>query len=112
MNAKLRTYTNELIPVIGIAEVKVTYNDVSQKLPLWIIQGNGPTLFGRNWLEFIKLDWPVIKSMACDVNHNAILDKYPSLLEVVLAPLKVFKPKSMWMRVLSQSFVKRGLYLT
>ena len=39
----------------------------------------GPTLFGNKWLEFIKLDWPVIKLMACDVNHNAILDKYPSL---------------------------------
>jgi len=79
--------------VIGSAEVKVTFNDVSRKLPLWIIQGNGPTLFGRNWLEFIKLDWPVIKLMACDVNHNAILDKYPSLFGGGVGTLKGVKAK-------------------
>ena len=29
-------------------------------LPLVVIKGKGPSLFGRNWLEQIKLDWPVI----------------------------------------------------
>ena len=29
-------------------------------LPLIIVEGNGPTLFGRNWFNVIKLNWPSI----------------------------------------------------
>uniref|UniRef100_UPI00398E8028 uncharacterized protein n=1 Tax=Pristiophorus japonicus TaxID=55135 RepID=UPI00398E8028 len=50
IHTKLRTYTKELIPVIGSAEVKVSYDGAVHELPLWIVPGDGPTLFGRSWL--------------------------------------------------------------
>ena len=36
---------------------------MSAKLPLVIVKGEGPTLFGRNWLTEIVLDWKGIHCM-------------------------------------------------
>ena len=46
----LKTYTNELLNVVGTLNVRVQFEDQSKKLALVVI-GNGPSLFGRNWLN-------------------------------------------------------------
>lgn len=57
----LKTYSNQLVPVIGSAMVTVTYGGKSQDLPLWIMESNGPTLLGRNWLSMVNMDWDRLK---------------------------------------------------
>uniref|UniRef100_UPI00398F2777 uncharacterized protein n=1 Tax=Pristiophorus japonicus TaxID=55135 RepID=UPI00398F2777 len=54
VTAKLRTYTKELIPVLGKADVQVSHGDKTHGLPLWIIAGDGPTLLIRRWMGKVR----------------------------------------------------------
>ena len=40
----------------------------SIELPLTIVSGSGPTLLGRNWLNSINMDWPMINNIATEVH--------------------------------------------
>ena len=53
----LKTYTDESMTVVGQLNVRVTYGNQEEKLVLVVVGGNGPNLFGRNWLKYLKLDW-------------------------------------------------------
>ena len=55
--AKLCTFTGESITVVGEVEVDVEYGGQCRKMNLVIVQGHGSSLFGRDWLKLIKLDW-------------------------------------------------------
>ena len=44
----LTTYSNEKINVIGQTMVQVKYDGQEETLPLIVVAGNGPALFGRN----------------------------------------------------------------
>lgn len=39
------------------------YQDQSATLPLLVVEGSGPSLFGRDWLTQVKLDWKKICSI-------------------------------------------------
>ena len=60
---RLRTYSNEPIPVVGTVDVPVSYEDQSATLPLVVVKGNCPALFGRNWLKTIQLNWSRIHAV-------------------------------------------------
>ena len=60
----LKTYTDEHIPVIGQLHVHVTYGDQRAPLVQIIVVEDGPTLLGRNWLKYIRLDWKSIHQIA------------------------------------------------
>ena len=55
--AKLKTYTVELIQTLGEIEVTVQYKGQERKLSLLVVTGKGPSLLGRDWLKYLKLDW-------------------------------------------------------
>ncbi|VDI77812.1 Hypothetical predicted protein [Mytilus galloprovincialis] len=55
-SAKLRTYMEEQIPIIGRAIDNVNYKKESPKLPLLIVERKGPNLLGRNWSNKLQLD--------------------------------------------------------
>ena len=55
--AKLRTYTGEAITVRGVVDVTVKYGGQEEDLTLVIVDGDGPTLLGRDWLQNLRLDW-------------------------------------------------------
>ena len=59
-NAKLRTYTREVITVLGCIEVEVHYEGQQERLRLLVVANNGPALFGRDWLNKITLNWKVL----------------------------------------------------
>ena len=42
----LKTYSGETLKVKGIATVEVSFNQQTASLPVVILEGNGPTLFG------------------------------------------------------------------
>ena len=43
----LKTYTNEVMKVIGEAELNVTYKQSKHLLRLFVVEGCGPSLLGR-----------------------------------------------------------------
>ena len=54
---KLRTYTGEELEVLGTLQVEITYGEQQKTLPLLVVAGAGPSLFGRDLLLEICLDW-------------------------------------------------------
>ena len=60
----LKTYTDERIAVLGQLNVHVSYGDQRAPLVLLIVAGDGPTLLGRNWLRYIRLDWEHIHAVS------------------------------------------------
>ena len=85
-NTLLRTYTGEPLPVLGQMEVNIQYEDQEATLPLLIVPGNGPPLWGRNWLTSIRLHWRDIKTVSLGV--EPLLDQYSSLFSEELGTLK------------------------
>ena len=88
---KLKTYTIEALKIIGQALVEATYQDQTSKLPLQILKGNGPDLFGRNWLKNIKLNWGSIKKISCDL--DSMLSRHQSVFKDELGTMQGVKAK-------------------
>ena len=58
---RLKTYTREVLQVLGLAQVHVTGGKgQAADLPLIVAQTEGPSLHGRNWLQSLQLDWQQI----------------------------------------------------
>ena len=56
--AELKTYTGEVLNILGTITVTVSYKDQVADLNLLVVAGDGPSLMGREWLNHINLDWP------------------------------------------------------
>ena len=63
MSITLATYSGDNLHILGTYNVQVGYKGQLQTLPLVVVQGPGPSFFGRNWLEKIKIDWNSIYSV-------------------------------------------------
>ena len=88
----LKTYTGEVMKVLGELIVAVEYKQQGPKhLSLVVVRGKGPCLFGRNWLHHIRLDWKSIASIQSvqdplgDV--NTLLDKYADVFSEELGTI-------------------------
>ncbi len=55
-SAILTTYTGDQIPVVGVMKVEVSYGEQMTKLSLYVVEGQGPCLMGRDWIRSIRLD--------------------------------------------------------
>lgn len=92
---KLSTYTGASIAVAGMAVVDVEHANHKSKLPLYIVEGDGPTLLGRNWLREVKLDWtnifrvePAVPELDKIISENSVLfDGDPGCLQTATAHL-------------------------
>ena len=71
--------------------MEVTYQDETTKLSLQILKGNGPNLFGRNWLKNIKLNWGSIKKISCDL--DSMLSRHQSVCKDELGTMQGVKAK-------------------
>lgn len=78
---KLKTYSGEALSVRGKAMVRVEYGGHSTRLPLVVVKGSGPCLFGRNWLSHIRLDWPAICRISSQSHGQVqpVLDEFPDV---------------------------------
>ena len=54
---RLRTYTGQAIPHLGVLHVNISTGDQKAEGRLVIAKGSGPSLLGRDWLCKIKLNW-------------------------------------------------------
>ena len=83
--ARFRTYTGEQICLKGELQVRVKKEGNKRTLPLLVVEGEGPPLIGRNWLESIPLDWKMIKTVQSkEGNQRAsrlklLMERYPNL---------------------------------
>ena len=72
-NAKLRTYTGEPIPVEGEFSAVIHYGDQHLELPVVVVDTTGPNLLGRDWMNFVRLDWQTIKQVRADPGRGPML---------------------------------------
>ena len=66
----------------------VTYQQNHYTLPLIMVEGNGPSLFGRNWLQHICLDWKslgVVTVQEVPFPSEFLLKKYEDVFQEELA---------------------------
>ena len=88
----LKTYSGEPLKVEG----QVEYSGQQKKLPLLVVAGKGPSLWGRNWLEPIQLDWARIKHIQHGIEsllkaHEEVFKPELGTLKGVEAKLKMSK---------------------
>ena len=57
---QLKTNTNEKLSVLGQHDATVRYRDQVQKLMITVVDGDGPSLLGRDWLKQLRLNWAQI----------------------------------------------------
>ena len=84
---RLCSYSKEPIPVLGSCEVVVSYKNQQATLLLIVVEGDGPTLLGRNWLDHIVLDWKEIHLIRNAPLH-AILEKHRAVFGEELGRMK------------------------
>ena len=56
----LHAYRGEEVKSKGTVEVIISYEG---QLPLSLVEGESPALLVRNWLEKLRLNWPLIKQL-------------------------------------------------
>lgn len=88
---QLRSYTENDIVIEGKANVEVVHKGKTITLPLYIVDGPGPALLGRNWLEQVKLDWATVFGVEEELNLTAILEENAELFDGNLGELNTGK---------------------
>ena len=83
-DVKLESYTKEVILPIGVLNVSVKYQNQCDAVQLYVVNNGGPPLFGRQWLQVIKLHWPQIKRIDCSgvnshVNDVGLLERHKTV---------------------------------
>ena len=92
----LKTYTGEKLPVLGVADVVAEYEQQSEKTQLHVVDGSGPSLFERDWLLKIKLDWHELHYLSgthqqLDNKHNQVFKDELGLIKGTTAKFAVDK---------------------
>ena len=89
VDLSLATYTGKRLKVLGQVCVQVEYEGQRVSLPLIVVDGHGPSLFGRNWLSKILLNWMSIKQVSTELEH--LLRKYRDAFNNELGTLNGIK---------------------
>ena len=100
-SVNLHTYSGDRVGVLGGLDVDVSYGDQNPELPLLVVEGSGPSLFGKDWLARLKLDWKVIYMVNCHP-VEALLTHH----KMDLAIFGVMKLNCMWTLRLCRSFAR------
>ena len=88
----LTTYGGEPLAVLGEFEIDICHREKKAQLPLLVIDRDGPSLLGRNWLACFQLDWKAIHTIQ-HMTLNNLLKKYESVFSPGLGTLKGFEAK-------------------
>ena len=87
----LATYTGERMKILRQIRVRVECNQQKLHLPLVVVEGQGPPLFGSNWLCKARLNWMHIIHMSTELDH--LLHKYGDVFRSELGTLKGIEAK-------------------
>ena len=89
----MHLYSNESLEVLGQIEATVQYKEQIAKVPLIVVKGNGQSLFGRDWLSQIRLDWQKIHSiLKCDITE--VLNRHSHVFKETLGTLQGYETQS------------------
>ena len=77
----LTTITGESVKVMGECVVRIQHNHQDLSLPLLVMDNNGPSLPGRNWLSCVKTDWSRVNRLASVDQLQQLLTKYEDLFK-------------------------------
>ena len=91
-SVNLCTYSGDQVGVLGGLNVDVSYGDQKAELPLLVVEGSRLSLFGRDWLARIKLDWKAIYMVSCHPVET-LLSRLRKLFEGGLGTLQDHKAK-------------------
>ena len=92
--------------------VNICYNGQSAIMKLCVVKGDGPALFGRDWLKDIKLDWDRIVPVHCvtkanlEIRLNSILDQHKIVFSDGIGKVKGLKAKLTLRENAQPKFVK------
>ncbi|KAL6457444.1 hypothetical protein MHYP_G00344070 [Metynnis hypsauchen] len=86
-NIMLKTYTGEMISPEGVITVSVKMNKQRAKLPLYVVEGASPPLFGREWLRKIQIDWQEIKTIR-EETLEGVLQRHSEVFKKELGTLR------------------------
>ena len=93
-NIVLKTYNGDPVKVLGYLQVDVECNGKTTTLPLLVVDGVGPSLLGRDWLEHIQLDWRQIFNLSEeDTMLRSILKKHQEVFKCELGKFSGYKAK-------------------
>lgn len=84
---RLKTYTGEELEIVGERLVKVQYGEQVAKVPLIVVAGQGPSLFGRSWLKKVRPDWATIGRVGGSV-VDEMLHEFAELFQPELGTIK------------------------
>lgn len=59
----LKSYSGHTLTPVGKINVEICLNDQLPFLDLYVVPREGSSLFGRDWLANLKLDWVEIKPL-------------------------------------------------
>ena len=89
---KLRTYPGEPLTILDQQEVKVQHGEQTAKLLLLVVQGKGPSLLGRNWLQVLRFDWKVIHQLQGG-SLQELLERHGEVFQAELGTLRGYEAK-------------------
>ena len=92
-NLALKTYTGEIVRPRGIGSVDVDYEGQKCRLPVTVVDGDYPTLLGRDWLGQgkLKLNWDKLLEEVKEVHKTDVVDE--KVVELVEEFKEVFSEK-------------------
>ena len=89
----LSTYSKEDLSVLAKRIVQIELEGQKAELPLFVVEGDGPSLFGRNWLCEIKLNWRAlgIARIGAGTRAEELVKEYEELFDSNLGTIQGFK---------------------
>ena len=116
----LTIYSGEQLKIAGQMLVNVKYGRQQHQFPVYVVNGNGPSLMGRNWLQKITLNWkslnlaPVPDSQTTrspKQKVEAIVDAHKNVFKEGLGQINTFEATLQLKPGQNLSFVKPAQFL-
>lgn len=90
---QLKTSTQEKLTVLGQREVTVKYGDQEEQLTVTVVEGDGPSLLGRDWLKHLRLNWAQISHVQDSAQVEDLLKEFDELFQDELGTVENFTAK-------------------
>ena len=88
----LKSYSGNAIIPIGKIQVNIKYNNKSELLEIFVINGGGPPILGRNWMKIFKVKFEGLNLIkGVDKNVEQIVSKYPEVFDDQIGRFKNHK---------------------
>jgi len=92
--------------VLGSLKVQISHNSQTKHLSLLVVKGQGPSLLGRDWMNWFILDWQTIHFVQTDKVLEELLQQHSALFQDELGKLECVKVKLYVNTDMQQKFCK------